>query len=133
VSDDKKPQVAALARILVGMLPQARPVSIDWATKLWEKGVRVHPELDETPRQMPPTQYTVEDQQTAVDGAWRTLREMAREYPQFASLVAGMEAAQTSEERAALAMEVRAKIEPEIFEAAQQRAAQLAQRDDHTQ
>jgi hypothetical protein len=120
-------QIKALSRVLVGLMPQARMIATQWAERLYDHGVRMHPELadDAPPPVEPRPEITPEVRAAAEERAWATLREMGQQFPYLAPMVRKIEAAQAPAERAQLLAELRSRIQPEVFEAAQQQAEQL--------
>lgn len=103
--DNKDIQIKSLARALSTTLPQATRVAGAWAEKLYEQGVRVHPDLvtakpPAPPQGEPQGALASEEMRKVVEAqAMRVVKEMASQFPQLQPLVAQLEQAKTPEER----------------------------------
>lgn len=124
--DDKQIQSKLIGAVIVKLIPPAARVAYEWAEKMYENGVRIHPELVQQPGSasfgpvQPPT--AAETEQAVRDRAFAVLREMAQRFPQFRPLVAKVESAATDEERAAALLELQSQIDPQLLATAKARA-----------
>lgn len=124
MDDDKKIQVKKMAAVLAGIIPPAARISLGWAEKLYEHGLRIHPELAHKAAVKTPLQeaYTPEVQNAAQNQAMATLQEMAGQWPWMQPLVTKVQNARTPEERAAAANELRRQIPDDLIQQAQAQA-----------
>ena len=112
--DIKTMHVTVLARVLIQVHPPAGRLVTGWAEKLYERGVRVHPELSDNQGSEPHT-FTTEELDAVQSQAWSTLQEMGDRFPEIAPLVSEIKSANTATERAQLLIKLRAKIDPELL------------------
>jgi RecA-family ATPase len=126
--DDKKIQAKLIGAVLVKMIPPAARVCYEWAEKLYDDGIRIHPELAKSAQApagtdtLPARTQPLSTQDAVIHQAMVVLRQMARHFPEFAPLVEQVETAKTPQEREAALTELRSKIDPQMLAAAQARA-----------
>lgn len=133
MSGDKETQVKQLAVVLTRMIPPAVRIAHDWAAKLYDQGVRIHPELADpaaAPQQQQPTIPPPQQQQQMLEQAMATLREMSERWPYLRPLVQRVESARTPQERAAALEELRAQTQPAVLAEAERQIEKL---DDNTE
>jgi hypothetical protein len=129
---DKTIQVKLIGEVLAKMIPPAARVANVWAGNLYDAGIRFHPELVDQDEQLSgKPMYQPENHDAVVHQALNTLRQMAKQFPQFRGLVAEIEAAKTPDERAAAAQRLREHIDPQMLAQAEARAG--LRPDDHTE
>jgi hypothetical protein len=130
--DDKKIQAKLIGAAIVKIIPQAAPVAYEWAERMYDGGVRCHPELigADSPKMpvMAPTPAQTEDAVRA--RAFAVLREMADRFPQFRPLVNTIESASSPEERAEALLRLQGQIDPQMLAMAKARAGLV---DDDTE
>lgn len=132
--DDRKIQAKLIGAVIVKLIPPSARVAYEWAEKMYDNGVRIHPELVQQPGAepsgpaLPPT--PLETQDAVVARATDVLREMAQRFPQFRPLVEQIAKAKTPEERALLAARLRDQIDPQMLATAEARAGLV---DDDTE
>lgn len=125
--DDRQIQSKLIGAVIVKLIPPSARVAYEWAEKMYDNGVRIHPELVRQPgspaASRPAAAPTAgETQQAVVDRATAVLLEMSGRFPQFRPLVEQIAAAKTPQERAVLAAQLRDEIDPQFFAVAKARA-----------
>lgn len=128
----KKDQIKKMAAILAGMIPPAARVSLAWAERLYEHGLRFHPEFSDKAAEQTPTQqsYTPEVAEEARARAFSTLDQMAQQFPHLRPILDIVKNAKTPEEQAAALVRMREQTQPGVLEEAM---AQMGKLGDNTQ
>lgn len=124
---EKGDQIKKMAAVLAGMIPPAARVSLEWADRLYEHGLRFHPEFAEKPPLQTETQkaFTPDVQTAARERALDVLRQMADQFPFLRPTLEKVETAKTPEELAAALQEMSANTQPDVLGAAMEQAGKL--------